>query len=620
MDYLFGCAADDGAKLVERMESMEAATRTLGYGPAVKFSGKGVAFAVAASRGRPAPEHRLAKVGNWVVAFSGFLYNERELAARLHLEVGADDAAIVAHGLAERGPEFARDMNGDWTCVVFNKADGSLHLLRDQTGSSSLLYRHNEGSLTFGTTVHAFVATDRLSVSGQFLIASQYPRGMPYDLTVYAGVKMLRAAHRLDWSGAGLSLHHYWQPAIAAIRYDRLEDYDAHFCELYAKVVEDRVRRVSGGVGLTLSGGFDSGSVGVWAGDAMARHHPGEALQTYSYVPYDVEPGSVLDERPAINAALAACGKARGTIIDGHEISLVQSIRAMYERQIEPHYAAISQLYLYRATAAAQADGVSLLLTGQMGNATVSRAVAIELALEGRGQPRPSSWSEWRQRSLHGIAVSFLPKRVRAALYRRRLPRPRFEPSLMLHPDFQGSTERLMHWTGTDMAGLEQHFKQHGSDSNARMHLGNGRLMRFWAGMSASCEMYTSDPTIDPRLVEFCLNIPLEVFGVNPNADRQLIRRAMAHRMPREVLERKRVNQGSDISRRIQREADELAAMVAELAADPLVREWWDMDRVAAVLRGNINDKQGAALQIAQSRALVALRAAYWMHRVGSVA
>jgi asparagine synthase (glutamine-hydrolysing) len=623
MDYLFGCTNRDPSLLKSRLAKMEAAIQALGYGPALYWQSGDTAFAIASSRGRQPPLDRLVDNNRWSLVFSGLLYNERELIAELDLEPHASDASIAAAGISRYGLDFAARMNGDWTCAAFDKSDQSLHLLRDQTGSSSLLYRQRDNELTFGSTVHIFTATEKPAISGAFILGTQFGHCMPDDLTIYEGVNTLFAAHRLHWNNAELQLHQYWQPTISPIRYPNLEDYDAHFCELYGRAVEDRIRRAPDAVGLTLSGGFDSGSVGVWAGDAMARHRPGQAMHTYSYVPFDVSPGSELDERPAIDAALAACGHTRPTIIGGEETTLVQSMQTMFDEQIEPYYAPISHLYLHLAVKAASRDNTGLLLTGQMGNATVSRAVAIELAQQGRGALKPASWKEWRQRSLTGIAAAYLPQSVRAALYRRRLPQPEFKPKTSLHRDFQHDSARLRHWSGTDIAGLRQRHDDHHRSANRierRMQLGNGRLLRLWGALAASYGLYTSDPTIDPRVVEFCLNIPVEVYGTSPANDRQLIRRAMAHRMPEAVLQRKRVIQGSDLDRRIQRESAELVAMAKELASDPLVNEWWDMAQIISVLSGESSEKDRIKQLQLQSQTLGALRAAYWINKVGAVA
>lgn len=55
-------------------------------------------------------------------------------------------------------------------------------------------------------------------------------------------------------------------------------------------------------------------------------------------------------------------------------------------------------------------------------------------------------------------------------------------------------------------------------------------------GSRAMFGVETRDPTLDLRLVEFCLSLPEEQQRRDGQA-RWLIRRAMAHRLPREVTE-----------------------------------------------------------------------------------
>jgi asparagine synthase (glutamine-hydrolysing) len=92
------------------------------------------------------------------------------------------------------------------------------------------------------------------------------------------------------------------------------------------------------------------------------------------------------------------------------------------------------------------------------------------------------------------------------------------------------------------------------------------------------------DPTGDQRLVEFCLALPPDQFQRNGQA-RWLIRRAMAGRLPPEVLNsRQRGLQSSDWLYRLRSRREELTQTLRRIQQDELAARMLDVPRLERLL------------------------------------
>jgi len=92
------------------------------------------------------------------------------------------------------------------------------------------------------------------------------------------------------------------------------------------------------------------------------------------------------------------------------------------------------------------------------------------------------------------------------------------------------------------------------------------------------------DPTLDRRVLEFCLGIPDDQY-VRNGTDRYLIREAMAGLLPGEVLmNRKRGAQSMDVISRIRADVDKTRAALRRLDRSELAGEYLDLEKMRNVL------------------------------------
>jgi asparagine synthase (glutamine-hydrolysing) len=93
------------------------------------------------------------------------------------------------------------------------------------------------------------------------------------------------------------------------------------------------------------------------------------------------------------------------------------------------------------------------------------------------------------------------------------------------------------------------------------------------------------DPTADPRLIDFCLSLPLDML-MKDGARRPLARAALADRVAPEVLaERRKGYQSADWHEGLAGDAAGAARLVEALAADETASRLIDVERLRALVR-----------------------------------
>ncbi|MGZ9100065.1 MAG: asparagine synthase-related protein, partial [Brevundimonas sp.] len=198
--------------------------------------------------------------------------------------------------------------------------------------------------------------------------------------------------------------------------------------------------------------------------------------------------------------------------------------------------------------------GARVLLTGELGNATLSWAgleVFPELISQGRWREAWRLWRAWTASGEVGVRAAALtvagawaPTGLWGAVRRVRAGRDQSLRHSALNPDRVQAMDLA---TRARDAGLDLHYRLRRDGFAARMwHLGWVDPGVFRKAALAAWGVDIRDPTSDRRLVEFCLTLPAESFFRN-GRPRALAREVLADRAPAAVLaERRRGYQAAD--------------------------------------------------------------------------
>jgi asparagine synthase (glutamine-hydrolysing) len=173
-----------------------------------------------------------------------------------------------------------------------------------------------------------------------------------------------------------IRVERYWDlEQTPDLRLSTDDDYVDAFLEIYDEAVRCRLR-CSEPVGLTLSGGLDSGSVAALAGRVLGKR--GERLAAFSSVPIAPTEGLVGwhlgDETPLIEATARFVGNIDVNYIHARDVSPVAAIERALSIHDQPLHAAGNMYWIMALLEAARGQGLGAVLTGQGGNTTISWA------------------------------------------------------------------------------------------------------------------------------------------------------------------------------------------------------------------------------------------------------
>jgi asparagine synthase (glutamine-hydrolysing) len=426
-------------------------------------------------------------------------------------------------------------------------------------------------------------------------------------------VLRLPPAHALVAGAADVRIRQYWDLRDTTVsRLGSDAEYVERLLELYQEAVRCRLRSERP-VGITLSGGLDSGSVAALAAPLLKEE--GRTLHAFSSVPaFDtsaaISPARAGDETFWINATRDHVGNIALDYVDAGDTSPLEGVLAKLDTHDEPGHAAGNAFWMVALYRAAQARDLGTLLIGQFGNATVSwtwnGAVRQRAREEGwirllkglRASGKTRNEGLWRALK-RDLLRPLVPPASWRVLARMRMGDQPWLSYSAIRPALAKRLELLDRMAAD---GHDPYFAPWRDSRSPRFRLigpGRSSLGSISAEMGARFGLEVRDPTIDKRLLEFCLSVPDEQYRTG-DKDRWLIRRAMKGLLPDDVLWNTRKGyQAADIGFRIRRTSEEIEHALARLESSDLAREYLDLGKMRRVLdrvRANVNQRTTAAV------------------------
>jgi len=499
------------------------------------------------------------------------------------------DGHLVSLAFDRWGEELCSHLQGDWALAAWDAREYRLLLARDACGNATLYYYEGKGFVAFASSLKALLALpgvarlpDRLRLA-QVLVSWQHDA----ELTAYKGFRRLVWAHAMTIAPEGRTRSwRHWSPEgrqPLAFRCD--EEYEEAFVEYYTRAVQSCLRTQKP-VAATLSGGRDSGSVVAMAAPLLATQ--GRGLTAYTSVPCMPADGAG-DRRMgnewdlAHSTAVMAGANVQHIPIDAANYGVLQGIEYLLDVHDGPSHAASNQYWIQAVTEAAARDGAGVVLTGQMGNATVSltgNGSALLAILQGYSatalrlflHAEPNPWLTLKRQILKPL----LTPGLRAF---RRFKTPRGRPwqaysALNIHMASELDLDRRMRAEGYDptftfspLEDLRLRF--------FRPAWGIG--VGIWPEIGARHSVSFLDPTFNLSFVEFMLRVPDDQFR-RQGQGCWLFRRAFRNRLPAPVLNGERKGlQSADVGHRILRELPAIRASLNSLDSLPEAQEMLDM-------------------------------------------
>jgi asparagine synthase (glutamine-hydrolysing) len=507
------------------------------------------------------------------------------------------DSELIVQAYHRWGEACVHHLVGDWAFALWQPQQQRLFIARDQLGINGLYYYSHGDFFAFSSCLKGLLALPQVPQQPNLFRVAQVLTSWPGDgvQTAYRDILQLPPAHTLTVQHQRTTVERYWRlEDTPPLTLGSDQEYVETFLTHYRRAVVDRLRSHRP-VGGTLSGGLDSGSVCALAAESLRP----QDLPVYTHVP--LQPTDHLtsayrfgDESPYVEANREFIGNLRVNYLKSEHISPLAGIETNLWVHDQPGHAAGNHFWITDLLQTAQHQGLGTLLTGQCGNGTISWA-GMALVSNGWQALLQGNWprivaeaeaqglSPWRlvkRYLLRPIALPILAQRRRLQ-HIGKLP---WADYAAIHPDFARS---LRLGAAMQRAGHDPTFTAAADPMVQRLRIirpASTTVGALWLESGAAYGLEVRDPTLDQRLVEFCLALPNDQY-FRQGENRSLIRRAMRGLLPDVVrLNQTKGLQAADLGYRVVAHAAEIQAVLQRLRGSGLARQVLDLDKMTAVL------------------------------------
>lgn len=497
----------------------------------------------------------IAAQKNLVMVSSARLDNREELIEKLevnaHLEHPVSDDALILMSYIKWGELCAEKLLGDFAFAIYNKNKKHLYCARDQLGVLPFLYHHEvRKQFVFSTSFKGIFATPKINRRiNEEMIADRlvHNASASPDLTFYKNVHQLPSGCFALICENGMKINRYWEwSPNKDSTCKNPNDYAAELEPILNNAVQKRLRSIKP-VGSHFSGGLDSSSVVAFAAQELQKKN--QCLHTYTQV---AQPGythsnenTSADDSKLIHDVCLRYPNIKSSLIDNSNSTLDVNLEEYFNWVEMPPLTPYNQLWLDSISAKAQADGLGGLLTGDSGNMSISYAGKHE---------QLATLIKTTHVSKFLSEIKFISAKTKKPYISQLI----HESSKLAFYNFAAPLLNARYsqtWRKYSLINLE-FAKQTNIDARLKGSLRGARVMtpeiqqQFRINkLTAPNPLYALmrhalyqrdnirilDPTSDLRVVEFCLNAPLNAYFFQ-GYDRFLIRKCMDQHLPHNLI------------------------------------------------------------------------------------
>lgn len=520
-----------------------------------------------------------------LLVFDGRLDNRDEIGERLSLSPAGrracSDGALAALAWSRWGLQSIDLLLGDFALAAWEEDAGRLTLLRSPLSMRTLFLARPEGGVAFASSIRCLLAAGMRSVVDEEALLNVLAGGTYVGTagSLFRGIRPIPQGRAVIIDDRAERTVTLWEPPSAPGGWQSVRECAEALRAELDRAVEAQLRRSHGRVATHLSSGRDSGAVASSAALLLAR--TGEELLAYTGTPAtgfaDRVPCDLpVDETRLASRTAGAYPNIRHRICCDPQDRLLALLARLQQAQGSPLLTPSNLSWWAAVNRQAAEDGATVLLTGQVGNYSVSAGgppAVRDLALEG-------DWRRFGAASLRFLRDDgprnaatrllgpLLPRWLYEGLRSWGRPGAREEAGLpLLRQPWRKRAEELR----------GSRLNDHRPPTSYRAFLRQS-LLQVDNAERMSADAYgldVRDPTADRRLVELVLSFPAQAwFGAD---DRPAFARAFADRLPAEVIwNRRRAYQQADWFEQF--EPREVLSAFQQCHRHPLVSELVDME------------------------------------------
>ncbi len=428
------------------------------------------------------------------------------------------DAELILACYHQWGIDCLKKLCGDFVFAIWDPGAQQFFLVRDPMGQRSIFYHiTHAGEIYFSNTVKMLVEQFGISKTINPQKAASFLTLLIEDgeLTFYKEISKIPAGFYLRSSThKSQQLVRYWDAQNfleSPLLLQNKEDFYSHFRHLFEDVVQSYIPRV-GHVASHLSGGLDSSSVSAVAAQLLQKDQ--KKLTTFGHIPLHQSNQSPFKRWSYCDKSQMEAFTKKYRNVTHHYISTqtFHSYSLQFQAWMDqPAINPTNMPWLVDCAMRARNMDIFTILTGQGGNMTISWPL------------HPIVEPTW---SLRGM-LSSIKQRGKLLVN----PNP-WREYCAVHPELARKTN-LNHYFMKEEKSIY--------DADPRAYYFNHNMMDFAASiyMPMRCLLGVNhfDPTLDVRIVEFCLRAPLTVFQ-DEQRSRLLVREGLKDLLPNTIRDR----------------------------------------------------------------------------------
>lgn len=538
-------------------------------------------------------------LGLYFVA-DAILDNRDNLISTLKLDNSVPDGRIIFEAYKKWGQDCAKYLLGDFAFVIYEEMTRQLFLVRDHTGNHLLYYTRRGERVFFSTLINPLVKPfDNKEYSEQYIVEFLAIPSVLHEITpgitIYKNVLYVLPANYILITQSRTTCYIYWDPKKIKLstKYTK-ENYIAEFKKLFNEAVQCRLR-TNGNIGILLSGGLDSSSVCCVAAEFL--RHENKSLYSYTSVPKEKNDAknTICDESFLVQEIIKKNANIIASFMPFCESNSISVMDRELQVAEQPYKYIVNSYWLSPMISKIHEDGCKIILTGTVGNSTISYgnidSILLEHILHFRFLLLYSNLSSYckcsykSRKQLFSFIVKNMLKSI-LGVYDHNICNNVLKQEYRLKynisnklKSFGLSNRPISRFRKTQLGMLSSPFLNHLNAAASKASMINKVLIR--------------DPTSDKRLVEFCTNLPYELyFDVDMGADRGLVRRAMKGIIPDIILNNlfMRGVQGSDWIERIKNEWDNIIDTLTkeiDISTSESIYKYIDIEYLRHLLQRN---------------------------------
>lgn len=446
--------------------------------------------------------------------------------------------------------DLASHLRGLFSIAIYNTARKELFLCVDQTASRCLYYHVRGNAAIFSTLISPIKQ-----------VYKDIPQNEQYfiDFLTLPGLNPNANATETPWEKvymieAGCSILISGKGAVADVTVERyyhlptcrepmgIEEAKRQFRSAFSKAAKAAVR-TNGETAVFLSSGFDSSSVAAHSAKALAEKS--KTLYSYTYVPYykmpaeNYPPNYIMDETEDVKRFAQMYPNIVTSFEDGGGKDCLQAVPLLLDIMEIPYKAYVNLSTFIDVLDKARENGAKIMLTGQIGNSTVSfgniNDILYHLYSKGKYVKFLKYYSGYCKlcrisrksnfRNMLGL-MRYYDKALKGEVSLQK-------PDGLYNPYVNKELFNKSSFENNQPAGLpqsEEDYKEYCYSTNAFAYLG---AMETKLGLYSGIVMRDETRALD--IIEFCARVPYEYFCYG-GLPRFFVRGALDDMIPRHIL------------------------------------------------------------------------------------